>query len=363
MDLIRISAKIGETTCLISIGNGAKDLLAETLGEVLSSPLEKVAVVTEKNIMAEISIEPGISSETFFLPEGENAKNLQTVEKLCEDFSNFGLTRSDAIVALGGGLITDVAGFAAAIYHRGLPAVYIPTTLLAQVDAAIGGKTGVNLATGKNLVGAFHQPLAVLCDTQVLDTLPEREKKSGLGEIVKYHFIAHNLRGLEDYFKELKLDFLNPSQMLEMSLAEKIACCIAVKLFVVCRDEKDTGLRSLLNYGHTLGHSLEVAGKFNLRHGEAVALGLIYAAELAHILGRIDEDRVSYHREIVESYGLPVSLKDNQNEIDPNELLNLMGRDKKARGNFTFVLEGPDGMDPAVEVPEQAILQALKKIN
>ncbi len=363
MNLIRISAKIGENTCLILIGGGAKDLLAEALGDVLNPPPSKAAIVTAKNAITEFSVEPGISSQTFYLSEGENAKNLKAVEKLCEDFSSFGLTRSDVIIAMGGGLITDIAGFAAAIYHRGLPAVYVPTTLLAQVDAAIGGKTGVNLAVGKNLVGAFHQPLAVLCDTEVLDTLPEREKKSGLGEIAKYHFIAQSLKGLEDYFRELGLDFLNPNQMLEMPLAEKIACCIGIKLFIVSRDEKDTGLRSLLNYGHTLGHSLEVAGKFNLRHGEAVALGLIYAAELAHLLGRIDGERVLYHREIVESYGLPASLKGNQKEIDPNELLNLMGRDKKARGNFTFVLEGPEGMDSAVEVPEQAILDALKKIR
>ena len=173
------------------------------------------------------------------------------------------------VVAVGGGVVTDTAGFAAAVYHRGIPVVHVPTTLLGQIDAAIGGKTGVNLPEGKNLVGAVWQPSAVLCDTEVLATLPPREYRSGLGEMAKYAFL-----GVDD--------------LADLPLDEAVAACVRCKAEVVAADEREGGRRAILNYGHTLAHALEIAGGYDLRHGEAVAIGLVYAAELARALGRID---------------------------------------------------------------------------
>ncbi len=186
--------------------------------------------------------------------EGEDAKHLGTVEDLCRDFAQWGLTRADVVVAVGGGVVTDTAGFAAAVYHRGIPVVHVSTTLLGQVDAAIGGKTGVNLPEGKNLVGAFWQPSAVLCDTEVLGTLPPREYRTGLGEMAKYAFL-----GVDD-LPDLPLD-------------EAVAACVRCKADVVASDEREGGRRAILNYGHTLAHAVETEGAYDLRHGEAVAIG------------------------------------------------------------------------------------------
>jgi len=248
---------------------------------------QRVAIITQQNIDVDLHLE--INNETFAIPDGEEAKNLNTIESLCSSFSRWGLTRSDCIVGLGGGVVTDVAGFAAASYHRGVPVIHIPTSLLGQIDASVGGKTGVNLPEGKNLVGAFWQPTAVLCDTSTLKTLPEREMLSGYGEMAKYHFLGSgDLEALE--------------------LDEKIAKCIEIKAQVVASDEKEAGIRAILNYGHTLGHALETVEQYDLRHGEAIAIGLIFAAELAHKLGRIDKNRVEEHRSVVSHYGLSCTL-------------------------------------------------------
>ena len=174
-----------------------------------------------------------------------------------------GLTRRDVVVGIGGGMVTDVAGFAAASWHRGTPVVHVATTLLGMVDAAIGGKTGVNLPEGKNLVGAFWQPLGVICDLDALATLPERELRCGLGEMSKYHFLTGD-------------------DLLALALDERIARCIEIKADVVASDEREGGRRALLNYGHTLAHAIETATDHSIAHGEAVAIGLVFAAELAH---------------------------------------------------------------------------------
>jgi len=274
----------------------------------------------------------------FTMGDGEEAKCLETVEDLCRGFARWGLTRADVVVAVGGGLVTDTAGFAAASYHRGVPVVHVSTTLLGQVDAAIGGKTGVNLPEGKNLVGAFWQPAAVLCDTEVLETLPPREYRNGLGEMAKYRFL-----GAED--------------LLDLSLEEKVAECVRIKADVVASDEREGGRRAILNYGHTLGHALETAGGYDLRHGEAVAIGLIFAAELACRLGRIDRDRVAEHRATVAAYDLPMKLPPG---TDADEIVTLFARDKKALKGVTFVLDGPDGVEPVTDVPRTTIDAALE---
>jgi 5-deoxy-5-amino-3-dehydroquinate synthase len=220
--------------------------------------------------------------------------------------------------------------------------IHVATTLLAQVDAAIGGKTGVNLPEGKNLVGAFWQPAAVLCDTEVLQTLPPEEYRSGLGEMAKYHFLTDSA------------DFA------DLPLAEKVARCVAIKAAFVTADEREDPSpgrpakrnRAVLNYGHTLAHALETAGHYDLRHGEAVAIGLVFAARLARRLGRIDDDRVAEHVSVVESYGLPTAVPPS---TDPAELLRLMAHDKKALEGFTFVLDGPGGPEVVTGVDRRDI--------
>jgi 5-deoxy-5-amino-3-dehydroquinate synthase len=244
------------------------------------------------------------------------------------------------VVSIGGGVVCDLAGFAAAVYHRGVAVVHVPTTLLAQVDAAVGGKTGVNLPEGKNLVGAFWQPAAVLCDTEVLDTLPRRELRSGHGEMAKYHFLT----GLD---------------LTALPLDERIAECVRIKAGVVAADEREGGARAMLNYGHTLAHALETDGGYDLRHGEAVAIGLMFAAELARVLDRIDDARVGHHRRVIESYELPSRLPDGG---DADRLVALMARDKKAVTGLTFVLDGPHGVEPVAGVERAAIDKALAAI-
>jgi 5-deoxy-5-amino-3-dehydroquinate synthase len=281
----------------------------------------------------------------FTIGDGESAKSLATVEELCRGWAQWGLTRGDVVVAVGGGLVTDVAGFAAAVYHRGVAVVFVATTLLAQIDAAIGGKTGVNLPEGKNLVGAFWQPSAVLCDTEVLSTLPEREVRNGFGELAKYHFL-----GLAE---DGAVDIGSPA------LAQRVAACVAIKAAVVVDDEREAGRRAILNYGHTLAHALEVEGRFGLRHGEAVAVGLIYAALLARQLDRIDDAAVSRHVDIVTGYGLPAALPP---DADLDDLVAIMGRDKKAVDGLTFVLDGPDGVEPVAQVDRDLVRRVLEEM-
>ncbi len=217
----------------------------------------------------------------------------------------------------------------------------MPTTLLGQVDAAIGGKTAVNLPEGKNLVGAFWQPAAVLCDTDVLLKLPPREYRSGLGEMAKYHFLT----GID---------------LMDLALDDRVAECVRIKAEIVAADEREDGRRAILNYGHTLAHALETAGRYDLRHGEAVAIGLVFAAELARVLGRIDHGRVDEHRKVVGAYDLPMTLPSG---VDHEELVALFARDKKALGEITFVLDGPDGIEPVRGIRRAALDAAFEAVS
>ena len=319
------------------------------LASVVPSGARRVAVVTQASIPVEVA--PGVDHRVFTIGEGESAKTLSTVEDLCRAFASWGLTRADAVVGVGGGVVTDVAGFAAASYHRGLPVVHVATTLLAQIDAAIGGKTGVNLPEGKNLVGAFWQPVAVLCDTAVLDTLPEREMSCGLGEMAKYHFLGGgDLGGAHPGVGDLD----------GLALDERVARCIEIKAEVVAADEREAGRRAVLNYGHTLGHAIETTGRYDLRHGEAVAVGLVYAAELGRALGRIDDERVAEHRRVVDGYGLSGSLPVG---ADPDELMVAMGRDKKAIDGLTFVLDGPAGVEVVAGVDAGVVRDTIEAVR
>ena len=334
--MITVEVALGARTYPVLVGPGARSEVAA----LLPSSVRRVAVVTQAGIPLDIDV--GREHQRFEIGDGEPAKDLATVGALCSAWARWGLTRTDAVVAVGGGVVTDVAGFAAATYHRGVPVLHVPTTLLGMVDAAIGGKTGVNLPEGKNLVGAFWQPLAVVCDTDALATLPPRELRSGRGELAKYHFLAG-------------------ADLLGLDLTERIAAAVGIKASVVAGDEREDPAnrrgRAILNYGHTLAHALETAGRYDLRHGEAVAVGLRYAALLAHRLGRIDAARVSQHDEVLAAYELDGSLPATS---DAPALVALMGRDKKAVDGLTFVLDGPDGVEVVAGVDAGVALDVLE---
>jgi 5-deoxy-5-amino-3-dehydroquinate synthase len=333
--MLRVTVPLADRSYGVVVGEGA---VAE-LGGLLPASARRVAVVTQAGIPLTVSL-PDHDVETYVIGDGESAKSLSTIETLMRGFARQGLTRRDVVVGVGGGMVTDVAGFAAASWHRGTPVVHVSTTLLGMVDAAIGGKTGVNLPEGKNLVGAFWQPSGVICDLDALATLPEREMRCGLGEMSKYHFLTGD-------------------DLLAMPLEERIARCVEIKAEVVASDEREGGRRALLNYGHTLAHALELATDHELAHGEAVAIGLVFAAELAKELGRIDVDRVDEHRRIVAGeYGLRITPPER---LDVDELLALMARDKKALDGLTFVLDGPDGVEVVEGVPESAVRSALER--
>ena len=343
--MITVPVGLGERSYDVVVGAGAR----KQLPEVLPPGVQRVAIVTQENV--EVEVDAGVPSETFVVEDGESAKTLASVTQLCRDFTRFGLTRSDAVVALGGGVVSDVAGFAASVFHRGMPYVNVPTTLLAQVDAAIGGKTGVNLPEGKNLVGSFWQPAAVLCDIQTLGSLPAREWSSGRGEMAKYAFLGEGL-----------LEQGRPgAAILGLPLDEQVARCVAIKAAVVTLDERESGHRMVLNYGHTLAHALEASSfgpdaKWDLRHGEAVAIGLVFSALLARRLDRIDDDRVALHRRVVSGFDLYADIPVG---ASARELVEFMARDKKARHDLTFVLDGPDGVEPVHQVDEADVLATL----
>jgi 5-deoxy-5-amino-3-dehydroquinate synthase len=347
--VITIPVKLGERSYDVVVGDGARELLAAALSSAVPSA-GRVAVVTQEEIGVEV--DPGLPSEVFIVPDGEGAKSLSTIEELCRGFARFGLARGDAVVAVGGGVVTDLAGFAAASYYRGIAYVNVATSLLAQVDAAIGGKTGVNLPEGKNLVGAFWQPSAVLCDTATLSTLPQREWASGRGEMAKYAFL--------DVPEGSEPD----ASLIDLPLDEQVARCAQIKADVVSADEREGNRRMVLNYGHTLAHALEASsfgptGSPDLRHGEAVAIGLVFAALLARRLDRIDDDRVALHRRVVGAFDLRADLPD---EVDPRSLVSYMARDKKAHHDLTFVLDGPHGVEPVRGIAEAEVLATLAEM-
>ncbi len=347
--MITVPVELGDRSYEVTVGGGARSELAALIADAVPSA-RRAAIVTQKGIG--VSVEPGLPSEEFVVPDGEGAKSLAVVEELCRGFVRSGLSRSDVVVAVGGGVVTDLAGFAAATFQRGVAYVNVATSLLAQVDAAVGGKTGVNLPEGKNLVGAFWQPRGVICDTDVLATLPPREWASGRGEVAKYAFLG-------DASEE------PDASLLSLTLDEQVARCVAIKARVVTSDEREGDQRMLLNYGHTLAHALEAAAfdagsGLDLRHGEAVGIGLVYAALLARRLGRIDDRRVELHRSVVAGFDLSGDLPDH---IDPELLVSFMTRDKKARQDLTFVLDGPDGVEVVRGIDRGDVLATLSEMH
>jgi 3-dehydroquinate synthase len=356
----QVTVDLGERSYDVEVGAG---VLADA-GAILNRH-PRVAVVSQEPVATawwpvvdESLRAAGVRADLYLIGDGETAKTIATVDDLARRFAAGGLLRGDAVIALGGGVVGDTAGFAAAIYHRGIAVVQAPTTLLAQVDAAIGGKTAVNLPEGKNLVGAFHQPVAVLADTATLTTLPEREYRAGLGEVAKYALMGHRdvMAWLHAGAADGRLGERNPELLTDI-----VAACAAIKAAVVAADEHErTGLRATLNYGHTLAHALETAGAHELLHGEAVAVGLVFAAELSAALGRIDSDAVAEHRELVEVLGLPTSAPAAlAAQLSSDDLVGLMRRDKKASGGLTFVLCGERGLEVVNDPDAGALAKAL----
>ena len=287
-------------------------------------------------------LDPGVPSEVCVIPDGEDAKTLATVEELARFFARAGLSRSDVVVAVGGGIVTDVAGFAAATYHRGTAYVNVATSLLAQVDAAIGGKTGVNLPEGKNLVGAFWQPNAVLCDTETLASLPPREWACGRGEIAKYAFLGDAPRA-------------------DQPIEEQVARCAGIKAAVVSEDEREGGRRMILNYGHTLAHALEGAALADHPTGTCATARRWPSGSCSPPCwhsGSVASTRPASPSTaaVIASFDLPTDLPPG---ADAAELLTFMGRDKKAQQDLTFVLDGPDGVEAVRGVAAADVVATL----
>jgi 3-dehydroquinate synthase len=325
----------------------------------------KCALITDTNVgpfWAQTAVDSlaasGFNPCVITLPAGEAAKSLKSVQAVYDQLAAARLERKSFIVALGGGVIGDMAGFVAATYLRGVPFVQVPTTLLAQVDSSVGGKVGVNLKAGKNLVGAFYQPRLVLCDLDTFGTLPEREYRSGLAEVIKYGIIYD-----APLFRRLERDMDALLQRDTPCLAAVIARCCAIKAEVVSQDETETGLRAILNYGHTIGHAIEaISGYGHYLHGEAISIGQVAAAHLSNALTGLSPIEVERIRVLFERAGLPVSLR--LAAAARARLFNAMKLDKKVSGGeIKFVLARKIGeVRWGQQVPEALAHMALDKI-
>lgn len=350
----------------VIIGEGALHHVADVLGEkpnrvalIHTQPVQRHA-----DRMRTLLRKAGYDVHELTIPDAEAGKTVAVANNLWQRLGEEGFTRSDAIVGLGGGAATDLAGFIAATWMRGIRYVNCPTSLLAMVDASTGGKTGINLPQGKNLVGSFYTPAGVLADLTTLTSLPTDIFIEGLGEVVKSGFIRDTtiLDILSSHAAELRA--FNGSTLLGSGLedvvAELIERTVRVKVYHVSADLKEQGLREFLNYGHTLAHAIEQIEHFSWRHGNAVAVGMVYAAELAQILGYLDRDVVAYHRELLSSLGLPTSW---QGDFD--RVLTLMHRDKKARGNMLrfVVLDRPGHVIHLENPPLDAVREAFNRIQ
>ena len=271
-----------------------------------------------------------INSELLSFPPGESAKNMEIVLQLCQQLIARGFDRKSLLIAVGGGVVGDVAGFAAAIFMRGIPYIQVPTTLLAQVDSAIGGKTGVDLPSGKNLLGAFHQPLLVVSDPDVLVTLPVEARREGFAEIIKTALIADS-----ELFSLLENEATHLLDAVDEILETIIFKAAAVKCRVVSQDEHESGLRRILNFGHTLGHALEAASQYSLTHGQAVAAGMGVAIRFSQQWAGLDQDEADRALRLIQRLGLPTGLPE---DIHSESLLSALEKDKKIQGKICHLV-------------------------
>lgn len=338
-----------------------RHLLGE-LPELVGSAVRKILIVHPEALEAtatgvrEDLMEQGYEVLLAVIPDAEEAKNVEVISFAWQILGQADFTRSDAIVSIGGGSTTDVAGFIAATWLRGIKVVHISTTLLGMVDAAVGGKTGINTAEGKNLVGAFHSPSGVLCDLAALESLPKWDFVAGLAEVIKTGFIADPvILDLVEANAQALQNWPESAPELWDVVQELVERSIAVKGRVVSQDLKESDLREILNYGHTFAHAIELVERYGWRHGAAVSVGMIYAAELARLAGKLDEAVVERMRSILSSVGLPVTYRGDRWE----QLLTAMRRDKKTRGDMLrfVILEGV-GKPVRLEGPDPMLLVA-----
>jgi len=354
-----ISINLGENSYQICIGNGILSDLGERLktlniGEtciVVTNPIvnnlfgSKVVGSLEENNFHTIVLE---------IPDGEKYKSLKTANMLYDRLLSCGVDRKSCIISLGGGVIGDLAGFVAATYMRGIPFVQVPTTLLAQLDSSVGGKTAVNHSKGKNLIGAFYQPKLVWIDIKTLKTLPKRELKTGLAEAIKYAMISD-----EKLFDYLKNNIHCVKKLDRTVLKHIITECCRIKADIVEKDEKENGLRTILNYGHTFGHALETLTNYKFRHGEAVAIGMICAADTSKKMAKINEENVSEQENLIRSAGLPTKI---EQKISARTIVRIMQLDKKMlNGRMRMVLPRAIGQVFVDDhVPTTTLLEVLE---
>ncbi|TQM58345.1 3-dehydroquinate synthase [Humibacillus xanthopallidus] len=361
-----MSAALGSTTISVGgdydvvIGSGVLGRVADLLG----ADVERVLVVHPPTLdalsgaVADALRDRGYAVHPAEVPDAEAAKTASVAAALWAQLGQAGFTRTDAVVGVGGGTVTDLAGFVAASWLRGVPVVQVPTTLLGMVDAAVGGKTGINTAEGKNLVGAFHPPAGVLCDVDVLATLPQADLVAGLAEVVKCGFIADPV--ILDLVESAVADDAGRARSAaNPHLRELIERAVRVKADVVAADLRESSLREILNYGHTFGHAIEQVEHYSWRHGEAVGVGMVYVAELARLTGHLSgpegDALVDRHRSVLESLGLPTTYAAGRWD----ELLTAMRRDKKSRGStLRFVVLDGLARPTRLAGPDDALLQA-----
>ena len=336
----------------VVVGTGLLDELPALLGE----GVQRVLVVHPRALGAtgesvrEALQGNGFEAYAAEVPDAEEAKTAQVASFLWGVLGQAGFTRTDVVVSVGGGATTDLAGFVAATWLRGVRVVHVPTTLLAMVDAAVGGKTGINTPEGKNLVGAFHPPAGVLCDLATLESLPQHDFVAGMAEVVKAGFIADPV-----ILDLVESDVEGARTAGGPHLRELVERAIRVKADVVSQDLTEQGLREVLNYGHTFGHAVEQVERYQFRHGAAVSIGMVYVAELARLAGRLDDDLVDRHREVLTGLGLPTTYRGDRWP----QLLEAMKRDKKSRGSvLRFVVLSGLAKPTRLEGPDPALLQA-----
>ncbi|MGI5249205.1 3-dehydroquinate synthase [Actinacidiphila glaucinigra] len=351
---IRIRVGGGEGTEPYEVLVG-RQLLGELPG-LIGDRAARVAVIHPEALEAtgqalrEDLAEQGYEAVAIQVPNAEEAKTTEVAAYCWRALGQSGFTRTDVIVGVGGGATTDLAGFVAATWLRGVRWVAVPTTVLGMVDAAVGGKTGINTAEGKNLVGAFHPPAGVLCDLAALESLPVNDYVSGLAEIIKAGFIADPV--ILDLIERDPAAARGPGGPHTAELLER---AIRVKAEVVSADLRESGLREILNYGHTLGHAIEKNERYNWRHGAAVSIGMVFAAELGRLAGRLDDATADRHRSVLESVGLPLTYRGDQWP----RLLETMKVDKKSRGDrLRFIVLDGLAKPTVLEAPDPGVLLA-----
>lgn len=342
----------GETSYEIVIGRSLLDDIAPALGEKVRKVLivHPIALSTSAELLREKLISNGFEAILAGVPDTEEAKRVEVAAFCWQILGQSDFTRTDAIIGFGGGSTTDLAGFVAATWLRGVSLIQIPTTVLAMVDAAIGGKTAINTAEGKNLVGVFHAPTKVIIDLDTLATLPKNEVLAGFGEIIKCGFIAD-----ERILEIIESDVAKATDTSSAEFRELVERSAAVKARIVSVDFKESGLREHLNYGHTLGHAIEHNERYQWRHGAAISVGMMFVAELARLAGKLSDAVTDRHRSILQLIGLPTSYPANQFE----KLLSTMQRDKKSRaGNLRFVVLDDQSKPSIMTAPTNEMLYA-----